>query len=495
MQDNDIQKMIEGALKKQEEALRKLYEEREQNLIEQHQRIEKEWAASFDTKTETIAQGVAEHIGKEVVTEYTVRFGEDSEATQVAKQFPFQEKAQVAVQFLRDDGQIMTADERKAKFTTTWDEFNHMGGLTTEQAHAKTFDPFANEQPVSAPALTQEVKDIMTAIDYQVQNYSQVDNFPVADSSPKQAQEQLSAPAPTVKTPEQVSGAIKGLRGTVEGPAVSDDTTAPIEDVKALRESAKAAFRARPNLDLGKPSKAANQDQDTVQDVTGGTKEAVKNVLAYKTISPTDQRLSFDVLTEEMSAEKFNAFGKAEVLVNYFRKTRHFEFKGKTAEEFRANCIEKKDYVEWAKSFFVTRDKMIEDQASEIKLQPYTATNKETKSLELKHSVEKKFFDLSEKTEMAKAQENFPHAFMNNTNKNPDVANPPTLKERNELKELFQDYAADRLGGSCRTIFEETPRQVKIKKLSSALVAPKQATEQKSTQSIAQRIRQMKFSL
>jgi hypothetical protein len=37
--------------------------------------------------------------------------------------------------------------------------------------------------------------------------------------------------------------------------------------------------------------------------------------------------------------------------VNYFDKTRHFDFGGKTAEEHREQAVEKHDLKEWLNTF------------------------------------------------------------------------------------------------------------------------------------------------
>lgn len=520
MQDNDIEKMLEDLLKKQEIALRKEYEDREKKLIEQHEQLSKEWASFFEVKTETIAQGVAEHIGKEVVNVYTMKFGQDSEATQVAKDFSYVEQSQIAVQLMRDDGQLMTADEITAKFSTTWDEFNQMGGLTTEQAQAAVFDPFANEQPVVAPVLTQEVKDIMTAIDYQVQNYSTTDNFPIATDTPTASQEQFAEPTPTVKTPEQVAGSIKSMRATTEAATGSDDTGAPIQDTAALREAAKAKFREQPHFDLNKPTKAQDEDLQTSSSITpemlAATQDSsifmqsadqkateqkkvqntVRLVENYKTISPLDERLSFENLKKEMSTEKHNVLGKSEVLVNYFDKTRHFDFGGKTAEEFRAVAVEKKDYKSWLNTFQPGLERMKEEQASEMKQMPFDATAEKTKEMDLKHKTEVAFYEASAKLEMSKAEKLFPHEFFNDPAKRAAVVAPPSKSENRELHDTFRDYAAQRLGERWKTEFEkETPIQAKKRILDAKLSQTKPPQEVRSRAQVMDKVRTLKLTV
>lgn len=522
MQDNDIEKMLEDLLKKQEIALRKEYEDREKKLIEQHEQLSKEWASFFEIKTETIVQGVAEHIGREVVNVYTAKFGETNEATQLAKDFPYQEQAQVAVQLLKENGKIMTADEFQAKHTSTWDDFNMMGGLSTEQAQAAVFDPFANEQPVVAPVLTQEVKDIMTAIDYQVQNYSTTDNFPIATDTPTASQEQFAEAIHTGKTPEHVAGSIKSMRGNVEVATGSEDTGAPTQDTATLREAAKAKFREQPHLDLNKPTKAQAQNEDLqvsssiTPEMLAATQESSKVIQSadqkatefkkiqntvrlvenYKTISPLDERLSFENLKKEMSTEKHNVLGKSEVLVNYFDKTRHFDFGGKTAEEFRAVAVEKKDYKAWLNTFQPGLERMKEQQTSEMKQMPFDATDEKIKEMSLKHKTEVSFYEAAAKLEMSKAEKLFPHEFFNNPAKRSTVVAPPSKNEYRELYDTFRDYAAQRLGERWKTEFEkETPLQAKKRILDAKLSQSKPNQEVRSRAQVMDKVRTLKLTM
>ncbi|HHK8126557.1 TPA: hypothetical protein ACQVJW_005582, partial [Serratia marcescens] len=535
------QALLDEMLKKQEAALRKQFEEREKKLIELYEQREKEWSSLFEAQTNVVADHVAKHIGNEVVESYTAKFGEDSEATQHAKSFPYQEQGQVAAQFLKENGQVMTADEIIAKHTTTWDEFNAMGGLTTNQA--QTFDPFKDEQPVVAPALDQEVKDIMAAIDYQVQNYSQADNFPidstpvvVANDTPTASQEQFVEHAPTVAGPDQVKASIASIRANA-AESGSDGQEQSQED---LRAAAIAKFKQNPKLELGKPTTyeqpteqaevqesssitpemlAATQESSQFMQTADKKATEFKRVLntmpnadesKRKTISPMDPKLGFDNLIAEMSTEKHKVHGKSNVLVNYFDKTRHFDFGGKTAEEYRASCVEKKDYQGWLNTFQPGLERMKEQHTSEMKLMPFEATDEQIKEMELKHKTEVAFYETSAKMELSKAQKLFPHQFYddpsglqsNNRNQNgialqssADIPQPPSKKEIRALHDTFRDWKAHTLGERWRTEFEpETTLQQKQKKLGAMLSQAKPTQEAQNREQIMKKVREFKLA-
>ncbi|MFX3708005.1 hypothetical protein ACJBPT_11250, partial [Streptococcus suis] len=87
---------------------------------------------------------------------------------------------------------------------------------------------------------------------------------------------------------------------------------------------------------------------------------------------------------------------------------RHFDFGGKTAEEYRASCVEKKDYQGWLNTFQPGLERMKEQHTSEKKLMPFDATDEQIKEMELKHKTEVAFYETSAKMELSKAQKLFP---------------------------------------------------------------------------------------
>lgn len=471
---NEFQELLDKLLKEQEEKLTKQF----QHTLEQR---EQEWSSLLEAQTQAVATHVADHIGKEVVSSYEAKFGAEAEATQHAKDFPFQEQAQVALQLMRDDGQVMTADELIAKHSTTWDEFNFMGGMTNQVQQANDLDPFKVEPAGPGPAadLDQDTKDVMAAIDYQVQNYSTHDNFPIADEP--------AIATPTAFSKAQAQAAIASLRAGLS----EDSTSTPAEAPKEAPQATKAALE-EPALSMTK------QDTEAMPSVTAemlaATQEASQfiadaafiqrnqgfgTITQYRTMSPNDERLSADTLAAEMSQEKFNVKGKSNELVNYFDKVRSFAFAGKTAEEHRAKSIEKNDIQEWLNSFQPARQAMKEAHESELKLMPFDAPDREVEQMKLKHNLEKKFFDYHEKKELFNAPQYFNNELLDRI---PQVE-APTTQERKELETAFKDYAAHRLGKTWKHVYanqEQDPSNPKRMSKDALITAMKRNQELKN---------------
>ena len=436
---NEFQELLDKLLKEQEEKLAKQHEKEKQALVSQFEQREQEWSSLFEAQTQAVAKGVADHIGKEVVESYTAKFGAEAEATQHAKGFPFQEQGQVALQLMREDGKVMTADEFIAKHTTTWDEFNFMGGLSNQVEQAQTFDPF-KEQPAGPMVnLDADTKDVMAAIDYQVQNYSTEDNFPI------EGEPAIATATPFSKARAQA--AIQSLRAGSTEDSSPTAAQAPVEAPKVqepaismTKQDTEVMPSVTPEMEAAAMESASfMSDAEFIRKTTQAPFPEIEN---YRTISPSDPKLSLNTLFDEMSTEKFKVSGNSKELVNYFDKTRHFDFKGKTAEEHRANAIEKHDLKEWLNTFQPGLKTMKDAHESELRLMPFDATDRDLEEMKLKHKVEQKFFELSEKTELSQAAKLFKNELPENL---PAVA-APTQRELDELRDTFRDYAAHRMG-------------------------------------------------
>lgn len=458
---NEFQEILERMLKEQEEKLTKKFEKEKQALISLFEQREKEWSSIFDVQTETVAKGVSEHIGKKVIESYADKFGEESEATQHAKDFPFNEQYKIAKQLMNENGEIMTADEFSAKHSTTWDEFNYMGGLTPQVEQTQTainlpeqdplhgavmtdkntFDPFKEQTDIPLVSLDNDTKDIISAIDYQVQNFTNDDNFPI---------EKDLTSSPTIFGKEKVQSAIKSIRTS---PVKENTTTVSQEHTDTSKAQEKAVNE--PVIEMTKQdndvmptitpemlaeAKQSSQFMSDAEYIRKTNQADFPEIESYRTISPSDPALSLDTLWSELSKEKFGVTGNSKELVNYFDKVRHFDFQGKTAEEYRDNAVEKKDLKSWLQTF--NTKTMNDAHESELRLMPFDATDRDVEEMKLKHQVEKKYFELSEKNEMSQVSKLFKNELPENL---PSVAKV-TQKEMSELKDLFRDYAAHRMG-------------------------------------------------
>lgn len=450
---NEFQELLDKMLKEQEEKLTKQFKEREQQIF-----------SSFDDQLKVVVDAVAEHIGKEVVSSFTNRFGVDAEATQHAQQFPFHEQSQVALHLLREDGQVMTADEFAAKHSTkSMDEFNYMGGLTTTVEQTQVFDPF-KEQPAGPVAdLDQDTKDIMTAIDYQVQNYTL--EATEKDAEPAIAQEVKVSPF----SKDRAQAAIRDIRAvpteaTVETPALVEQAPVEAPMQQDLKAQAKAEFKAARQAAITK------QDVEAMPSITPEMAAAAQESagfmsnahfikqtqqkpfempIKFRDISPSDPLLSLSTMYQEMSVEKFNVAGKSNELVNYFDKTRDFAFFGKTAEEHRDQAVAKRDVKEWLNSFQPGLKAMKDAHESEMKLMPFDASDRDIEQMKLKHKVEHKYYELAEKNELSQAHKLFRNELPENL---PQVASP-TRAEMDELRDMFRDYAAHRIGKTWKNTY------------------------------------------
>ncbi len=489
---DDIEKLLD-LIKKQEQALKDA-EKRNQELKEQalkreqelkdqfkvrEQALLDEFAKFFDTQTETIVKGVSEHIENKVVESFEQRFGVESEAAQHAKEFPFQEQGQVAVQFLKDNGEIKTADEFIAESATTWDMFNYMGGLTATQSQAQEWvDPFSQVEPTVSPSLDQETKDIITAIDYQVQNYSKVDNFPIADEQEPQNEPQATV-IPFSK--DKAQSAIKSMRdgatasdagstGQVE-PQVATKTEVQ-QNIKSAREQALEDFSKNPTFSLTKKDTSHNT-QTITQEMEAAAMSGSeffntqhhieKNkgfpvIEQYATMSRLDERLSEKTMIAEFSDDtykKTGVVGDEKILVNYFDKVAITEYFGKTGEKHREQALEKNDIQTWSDSFGAARVYMERQHKLEADGIFNNGTDEQIKAMELKHKTEIKMFNVLEADEINNMQKYFPnelpetYAFYK-----PPVANT-IAEDRAELLDTFKDYAAHRAGGTWKHVYKD----------------------------------------
>lgn len=465
---NEFQALLDRLLKEQEEKLTKQFQKEKQALASQYEQREKEWSSLFEAQTNVVASHVAEHIGKEVVQSYTARFGADAEATQHAKDIPYQEHAQVAAQFLKADGQVMTADEFAAKHTSTWDEFNAMGGL----APTPTFDPFKEQVATPALEVDQDTKDVMTAIDYQVQNYAFEDNLP------------QEADTPTAFSKQRTQAAIQSLRAS---PSTDTPTNAPQAAVEPQKQAKAPVDQVeQPTTSQDEPTgssitpemlAAANRSSNEIAKEHAKLNE-FKTIEQYSTMSRLDDRLDIKHLEKEMSQEKFNVTGKIGELVNYFGKVRHFDFGGKTADEHRAIAASKNDVKTWLESFAPAETYMKQSQASELKLMPFDASDKDIEQMKLKHKVEQEYFAYSEKSVLSNAKNLFKNEIL------PDVMRKtpaPTSSELAKLGNAFKDYVAHKLGKTWKHTYADPkkPRMTKDQ-IHAALVKNNEARTQKA---------------
>ena len=489
---DDIEKLLD-LIKKQEQALKDA-EKRNQELKEQalkreqelkdqfkvrEQALLDEFAKFFDTQTETIVKGVSEHIENKVVESFEQRFGVESEAAQHAKEFPFQEQGQVAVQFLKDNGEIKTADEFIAESATTWDMFNYMGGLTATQSQAQEWvDPFSQVEPTVSPSLDQETKDIITAIDYQVQNYSKVDNFPIADEQEPQNEPQATV-IPFSK--DKAQSAIKSMRDGATGsdagstgqvePQVATKTEVQ-GNIKSAREQALEDFSKNPTFSLTKKDTSHNT-QTITQEMEAAAMSGSeffntqhhieKNkgfpvIEQYATMSRLDERLSEKTMIAEFSDDtykKTGVVGDEKILVNYFDKVAITEYFGKTGEKHREQALEKNDIQTWSDSFGAARVYMERQHKLEADGIFNNGTDEQIKAMELKHKTEIKMFNVLEADEINNMQKYFPnelpetYAFYK-----PPVANT-IAEDRAELLDTFKDYAAHRAGGTWKHVYKD----------------------------------------
>lgn len=465
--ENDMQAFFDKMQKEYEEKIAELNKKVEQQdkLISRYEQT----FSSFDDQLKVVADKVADHIGKEVVSSFAGKFGVDAEATQHAKDFSYSEQGQVALHLLREDGQVMTADEFAAKHSTqSMDEFNYMGGLTAQVDQAQAFDPF-KEQPAGPVAeLDQDTKDIMTAIDYQVQNYTL--EATQKDAEPAIAQEAKVSPF----SKDRAQAAIRGMRAvpTVEATQTPTEAKqAPVEAIaqpvlptEDLKAQAKAEFKAARQAAITK------QDTDVMPSITPEMAAAAKESagfmsdahfikqtqqkpfempIKFRDISPSDPELSLGMMYKEFSVEKFNVAGKTNTLVNYFDKVRDFGFAGKTAEEHREQAVDKRDLKEWLNSFQPGLKVMKDAHESEMKLMPFDASDRDIEQMKLKHKIEHKYYELSEKNELSQAHKLFRNELPENL---PQVASP-TRTEMDELRDMFRDYAAHRLGRNWKNVY------------------------------------------
>lgn len=92
-------------------------------------------------------------------------------------------------------------------------------------APTPTFDPFKEQVATPAADLDQDTKDVMTAIDYQVQNYGFEDNMPLEADTPRALSKERTQAAiqslranPSTNTPAQVPQAAVEPQKQVKAP-------------------------------------------------------------------------------------------------------------------------------------------------------------------------------------------------------------------------------------------------------------------------------------
>lgn len=493
---DDLEKLLD-LIKKQEQALKELEQrnqeikeqalKREQELKEQFKAHEQamldEFAKFFDTQTETLVKGVSDHIENKVVESFEQRFGVESEAAQHAKEFPFQEQGQVAAQFLKANGELKTVDELIAESATTWDEFNYMGGLSNTQSQAQEWvDPFSQVEPTVSPTLDQETKDIITAIDYQVQNYSKVDNFPISDEQEPVAVAQNEPQATVIPfSKEKAQSAIKSMRDGATGsdtgstgqaePQVATKTEVQ-ENIKSAREQAFEDFSKNPTFSLTKKDESHNTQTITQEmqaaAMSGAEFFNTQNVIEknkgfpvveqYATMSRLDERLSEKTMMAEFSDDtykKTGVVGDEKILVNYFDKVALTEYYGKTGEAHREQALEKNDIQTWSDSFGAARVYMEKQHKLEADNIFNKGTDEQIKAMELKHKTEKKMFNVLEADEINKMHSLFP----NELPETYSFYKPPVAKtiaeDKAELLDTFKDYAAHRAGGTWKHTYKD----------------------------------------
>lgn len=540
---DEIQKLLdlinaqEKALKEAEKRNTELKEQalkREQELIEQFKQREQsmldEFAKFFDTTTETIVKGVSEHIENKVVESFEQKFGVESEAAQYAKEFPFQEQGQVAVQFLKDNGEIKTADEFIAESATTWDMFNYMGGLTNTPSQ-EWVDPFTQDEPKASVILDQETKDIMTAIEYQVQNYSTVDNFPIADDREPVAvvqNEPQATVSPFSKTETQAAiksmrdgatGSDAGSTGQVE-PKVA--TKAEVQqNIKSAKEQAFEDFTKNPTFSLTKKDNSHKTQSITPEMLATANQGAEffeaqhyidKNkgfpvVEEYATMSRLDERLSEKTMMAEFSDDtykKTGIVGDEKILVNYFDKVALSEYFGKTGEKERDQAIEKHDIKRWSDSFGAAKVYMDKQQKLEADKIFDKGTDEQIKAMELKHKTERKMFNVLEAEEISKMQSYFPNELADTY----AYYKPPVAKtiaeDKAELLDSFRDFAAHRAGKTWKHTYKDesqnpfNEKQIKKDKVIFSMQKAQRQNNQVKVndhEQVKKQVKQIRFSM
>ena len=447
---------------------------------------------------EQILQEQEKILKREITNSFEQKFGVDSEPAKHAQELDVH--SMIAKPFQNEQGQLMTTDEFNKKYSVSWDEFNHMGGLTQEQSQQfmQSIDPFGfqHEPTIKPQALDQDTKDIITAINYQVENYPKMDNFPI-EPEPL-SKEQTKSAIQAMREPETVVSGT-GEQQAQHKPVFTMNPTKAVETDELMVKQDNSQFEQL-SPEMMKEAMQSSQFISDANFVEQNQKAAFPTVTKRRTISPNDEKLSVDAMFNEMNDNTFKSTGvngDEKTLVNYFDKTRAFEFGGKSAETQRADCVEKKDLKGWLDTFQPPHAYMKEQQALEKSINS-NMTDDQEKTLGMKHKFEQKFFDVAERHELSKASDYFPNELKERL---PQVK-PVTKDEIKELHDSFRDYASQRLGKSWKNEYADPKQdpynQKNIKKEKVVFNMGKQQKEinqVKTHEQVKSRIKSLSFSM
>lgn len=185
---------------------------------------------------------------------------------------------------------------------------------------------------------------------------------------------------------------------------------------------------------------------------TPSTKERMPEIIKYANIVRSHEKLSMETLDKEMKQDgykKMGVSGDNKVLVNYFDKVNTFDYGGKNGETFRNDAKKMHNITKWLDGFQPGRQAMNTSHEQENRVARMSNDPDVSKTFELKHKVENKYFDIQERLELSKAKQYFPNEL------NYPEVKPVTRRDMEELHNMFRDYAAHKLGKEWRHTYAD----------------------------------------
>lgn len=185
------------------------------------------------------------------------------------------------------------------------------------------------------------------------------------------------------------------------------------------------------------------------------TKERMPEIVKYANIVRSHEKLSMETLDKEMKQDGYKQFGvngDNKVLVNYFDKVNTFEYGGKNGEAFRNDAKKMHNMTKWLDGFQPGRQAMNTAHEQENRVARMSNDPDVSKTFELKHKVENKYFDIQERLELSKAKQHFPNEL------NYPEVKPVTRRDMEELHNMFRDYAAHKLGKEWRHTYADATK-------------------------------------
>lgn len=182
------------------------------------------------------------------------------------------------------------------------------------------------------------------------------------------------------------------------------------------------------------------------------TKERMPEIIKYANIVRSHEKLSLETLDKEMKQDgykKMGVSGDNKVLVNYFDKVNTFDYGGKNGETFRNDAKKMHNITKWLDGFQPGRQAMNTSHEQENRVARMSNDPNVSKTFELKHKVENKYFDIQERLELSKAKQYFPNEL------NYPEVKPVTRRDMEELHNMFRDYAAHKLGKEWRHTYAD----------------------------------------